>query len=41
MVYNDEVLAETPLYAEKIIKEDSLWGWLYDSAILLLNKSEN
>ena len=41
MVYNDEVVAETPLYAEKIIKEDSLWGWLYDSAILLLNKSEN
>ena len=37
IIYNDKVLAETPLYAEKDIKEDSLWGWLYDSAILLLN----
>jgi len=41
MIYNDKVLAETPLYAEKNIKEDSLWGWLYDSAVLYLRKSEN
>lgn len=41
MIYNDKVLAETPLYAEENIKEDSLWGWLYDSVLLYLNKPEN
>ena len=41
MIYNDKVLAETPLYAEKNIKKDSLWGWLYDSVLLYLNKPEN
>jgi len=36
ITYEGKVLAETPLYAKSSIEQDSLWGWLYDSALLIL-----
>tara|TARA_B100000029_G_scaffold191365_2_gene189192 strand:+ start:2285 stop:3415 length:1131 start_codon:yes stop_codon:yes gene_type:complete len=39
LTYEDKVLAESPLYAKKSIEQDSLWGWLYDSALLILEKN--
>ena len=36
ITYEGKVLAETPLYAKSSIEQDSLWGWLYDSALLFL-----
>ena len=30
-----KVIAETNLFPGKNIEEDNLWGWLYDSALLL------
>jgi hypothetical protein len=35
MKLEGKVIAETDLFPGKIIEEDSLWGWLYDSALLL------
>jgi len=35
MKLEGKVIAETNLFPGKIIEEDSLWGWLYDSALLL------
>ena len=35
LTYNDTVIAESSLYAKTSIEQDSLWGWLYDSALLL------
>ena len=35
MKLEGKVIAETDLFPGKTIEEDSLWGWLYDSALLL------
>ena len=35
MKLDGKVIAETNLFPREIIEEDSLWGWLYDSALLL------
>ena len=35
LTYDDTVLAESSLYAKTAVEQDSLWGWLYDSALLL------
>jgi len=35
VTYEGKVLAESSLYAKTNIEQDSLWGWLYDSALLL------
>jgi D-alanyl-D-alanine carboxypeptidase (penicillin-binding protein 5/6) len=36
MKLEGKVIAETNLFPGTVIEEDSLWGWLYDSALLLL-----
>ncbi len=35
MTLEGKVIAETNLFPGTVIEEDSLWGWLYDSALLL------
>jgi len=35
VTYEGKVLAESSLYAKTNIEQDGLWGWLYDSALLL------
>jgi len=35
MKLEGKVIAETNLFPGTVIEEDSLWGWLYDSALLL------
>ena len=35
MKLEGKIIAESNLYPEKEVNEDSLWGWLYDSALLL------
>ena len=35
VTYEGDVLAESSLYAKTPIEQDSLWGWLYDSILLL------
>ena len=35
LTYDDTVIAESSLYAKTSIEQDSLWGWLYDSALLM------
>ena len=35
MKLEGKIIAESNLYPEKEVDEDSLWGWLYDSALLL------
>ena len=35
VTYEGDVLAESSLYAKTPIEQDSLWGWLYDSVLLL------
>ncbi len=35
ITYEGDVLAESSLYAKTPIEQDSLWGWLYDSILLL------
>ena len=35
MKLGGKVIAETNLFPGTVIEEDSLWGWLYDSALLL------
>jgi len=35
VTYEGKVLAESPLYAKTSVEQDSLWGWLYDTALLL------
>ena len=35
MKLEGKIIAENNLYPEEEVNEDSLWGWLYDSALLL------
>ena len=35
MKLQGKVIAESKLYPKKKVDEDSLWGWLYDSGLLL------
>ena len=35
VTYEGKILAESSLYAKTSVEQDSLWGWLYDTLLLL------